>query len=180
MLFPVACKIEELCSQEKTKYNLGKPYLSIKRGPRAKLVATDGYGLVAISVAFDPSDVEGEIPIAAIKLARKNASRNTSLGEIRCEKETCVVMTSKGEVSFRRKQKVLFPEYESVIPSYEGNKSLTNDPVKFNPFLLNKIVKACGLESNEGLELIFQDTLSPIIIKCDRPGVNAIMMPRKF
>ena len=138
-------QIERACSTDQTRDALLNPYLDGNH-----LVASNGRMLVAIEVERGEGDVDGWVPIEALKAARK-------LGLAREERVlNCngVCALANG-ASFPRQlagATSRFPDWRKVIP--EGG-SFPQTSVAFNPEMLLDLAKALG--SAEGVKLTFAD-----------------------
>jgi hypothetical protein len=81
---------------------------------KSQLVATDGFILAVIPVDSQEGDVEGHIPMDAIKEGRRKArDSRLYIGS----KQATVWVEFNGEKEYERPD-LPFPDYEQIVPSY--------------------------------------------------------------
>ncbi len=105
-------KIEGVASKDCTRYAIN--FADLKGD---KLTATDGTALVQVKVQRDETDVDGFVPIAALKEGRRLATANKNR-EVEIELNGCAKLTNGA--TFERPGEdsgTKFPDVTEVMPS---------------------------------------------------------------
>lgn len=103
------------------RYELGQVHLEVEKG---RLVLTDGVRLVIVPVSCEPEDYSGFVSPRVLQQARERR-----LQTLKARKRVLVLgSNSKGEKErtvLTRKTKGNFPNYESILPRFNGPPTIT-------------------------------------------------------
>lgn len=154
MILPKTCKIEELCSTDKTRNVLFHPYLSGN-----ELVATDGKAMICLPVELEEGDCHGWVSIEALKMARK-LNKNLDNLSIKVKNDGLILMD--GTVLPQPNVGSVYPNYRPIL---EANLSKEQEPVSsiaFNPDYLSSVASAFGCANEKGVKLVFRAGMGAI------------------
>ena len=141
-----------------------------------QLIATDGRMMAIVPCEREDGDVDGLIPVAALRAARKLANGRFTHLLMRCEEKQCVLVDGS---TVPRPQDMKFPQWKQVVPSDERPVKMK---IAFNPDLLMAVSKAFG-----GTAVVMEintDTDALVIKPCRKPdgtvpdeNTKGILMP---
>ena len=167
-------RIEECVSEDASKFVINHVCLD-----GDQLIATDGRILAVVPCERSEGDVDGLIPVAALRAARKLANGKFTHLLMRCEEKQCVLVDGS---TVPRPQDMKFPQWKKVVPS--DNRPV-HCKIAFNPDLLMAVSKAFG-----GTAVVLQiagDIDSIVIKPTAKPGervsssdAKGIMMPMRM
>jgi hypothetical protein len=164
-------KIEKCCSTDDTRYVLNNPWTASVGEPDAegyrpaKMVATDGRMMVVLPVLLEPGETAGQIPVEAIKQARKERTPKLHANGS---------VTLPNGVVMPRNHEVKLPAYEQVIPAEDRPVTYK---VCFNAALLAKMQEAMG---SEFVTLEFADPKDIIVVKGSKVEGIGYLMPARM
>jgi hypothetical protein len=162
--------VERVCSTEKGRESLANPYLD-----GTHLVASNGRALIALEIERDAEDVDGWVPVEALKASRK-MQKAWDEKTLHCN-GTCKLADGTSYPRPLEGTTSRFPNWRQVIP--EGG-SFPQAHVAFDPRMLLDIAKALG--SEEGVKLTFQTEdgrvmrVSPLFGPLKGSSVIAVIM----
>ena len=134
-----SCKVEQVTSDDATRYAITESYLSIKDGA-GTLVSTNGTAMAILPVMLDDGDVQGYVSGAAIKAARKCDKRSDvcTVYLNGCAKLTDgSTMPRDGEAKDAQ-----YPNWSQVVPSGEEHTM----EIAFDAKMLWELAQAMGTQ----------------------------------
>jgi len=161
-------EIERAASADPARPGIFDPWLQ-----ESNLYATDSYVGVRIPVALDDDDVDGPVPAASLKAARK--VRLTDLRRVFLKDGAAAVESPDGTSSYPRNHDVTPPNLDQLVP--ENPEGTT---VGINIDLLYKAARALG--SRDVRLTIPEGSSKPVIlVPIDRSDSRiALVMPIKL
>lgn len=167
-------RIEECVSEDESRLVLN--HVSLEGN---QLTATDGRMLAVVPCEREDGDVDGLIPVGALRAARKLANGRFTHLLMRCEEKQCVLVDGS---TVPRPQDMNYPRWKQVVPADERP---VHCKIALNPDLLMAVSKAFG-----GTAVVLEiasDTDSIVIKPTAKPGervsasdAKGIVMPMRI
>lgn len=162
---------EACASKDEDRFNLTDPYLDVEH---EKLVATDGYRLVAVPVEIDEDDVSGYVSRELLQVGRRKSDKKVGLVDIRKRIDLQPHGIEWPVVEARK-----FPAWREVLPPFaEGGPGTIT--IGLNARLLKGIADALGSEGQLALTVkVDQVNSAPIVVRALRGSREevGVLMP---
>ena len=158
-------EIEKACAvEDSTRPYLHTPWLFVAQ---AKIVASNGAIMAAVPVEVEDGDVDGPVPLAALKAARKFAGRMYEEMVIECGPESCI--TPDG-VAYPRDFNVgnFPPQWEKYFPVPDDELP----DFVLNAALLETLAKALTVPERKKRE--FDHPKHGVALWCGRRGDGSL------
>lgn len=158
--------IVDVCPKDKDTARSVLTHLLLERleGSSGRLVAADGFFLVAVPVTLDPDDVPGMVHPEALKMAARDCPRREGTVTVYVLED---IVRSVGGACFPRTRGLgafdRYPDLNRVIPRHAHTKAAarTGAQTAINPEYLIKAHKALG---GDGTVLWPTGPTSPIVV----------------
>lgn len=161
-------KIEKAVSTDETRPILTRPYVRIVDG-QGYLCATDSYQLVMIPVEIVEGDVEGALPLPALKAARRSSWNGTIALQQDAAVVSGLVEFAGGEARYARPEGK-FPDVFALRAALLEAPVIAS--VGLNALMLAKVQAALGADRT-GVELEIRHPLKAILVRpLGRSGVQ--------